>query len=285
MNFNLYWYLGLGFLSLILMIFVYCKKRNIHSLLQLLIMIQVAYLIETVIYVFLGSYLYHPKLIRYNAYYDSHMGALISNLITIPVLATFISTFQLNGVWIICCIGLLAAIEWLFVKLQIYSLHWWRIEYTSLGLLLYFPLAKVLYKQILRPLKGFLHSLFLFLCITPILGSGEFFPLFFFNSRVYLPGWFKNIYYDTSAFAVVYYLGISLFLVVMAELRWKHKGSKYVLTAVVILTSAFTLRKTGILYSFVWWDQWFYVLYPLIILRIAAVISKRLSTGSTISST
>ncbi|WP_248925168.1 hypothetical protein [Paenibacillus hamazuiensis] len=279
MSFNAFWYLGLTALSLALLTFMFYKKRNNRTLIQFLVVIEIAYLIEAVIYVFLGSYTYHPKLIKHNAYYDSHMGALASNLITIPVLATFISVFQLGWGWIISCIGFLAAIEWLFVKLQIYTLHWWRIEYTALGLLIYFPLTKMLYRRVLHPFHGILHSVFLFLCIAPISGTLQFLPFMFFSNREYIPGWYKDLYVDTSAFGDVYYVCESLFLVFMTKRKWTHRWLKYAVTALFFAAVTVILKKVGILHSYVWWDPWVYILYPLAILKFAEVIGERLSSS------
>jgi hypothetical protein len=247
-----------------------------HTLFQFLVLVEIAYLIEAVIYIFLGSYLYHPRIIKYNTYYDSHLGALTSNLIAVPVAATIISAFQLSWVWIILATVLLAGTEWLFVELHIYTLHWWKIEYTVIGLLIYFPLAKIIYRRILHSLNGFLHSVFLFLCIGPISGTLHFLPIMFFSNRVYQPGWYENQSYDTSAFSIVYYISICIILVVLVKLIWIHKWLKFLLTVMVTLTMTYTLKKVGILFSTVWWDTWFYVLFPLFLLMIAEAFSKRL---------
>ncbi|CAN7273381.1 hypothetical protein LJR153_001298 [Paenibacillus sp. LjRoot153] len=227
---------------------------------------EIAYLIEAVIYIFFGSYLYHPKIIKYNTYYDSHLGALTSNLFAVPVVATIISVFQLSWVWIILATVLFGGIEWLFVELQIYTLHWWRIIYTVIGLLVYFPLSKIIYRRILNSLNGFLHSIFLFLCIGPISGTLHFLPIMFFSNRVYTPGWYENQSYDTSAFSVVYYISICIILVVLVKLIRIKKWLKIVMTIMVTLTVTYSLKKVGILFSTVWWDSWYYMLFPLPVL-------------------
>lgn len=127
MEYNSYWYLGLGILSILLLIYVYKNSRSPRSLLLFIAMIGLGYMIETVIYNFRHSYLF------------------------------FISLF--------------AGIEWTFLKSNIYSHNWWRIGYTTFGLLVFFPLAKIFYQLLSRSLKGFVHSLLLFLIIG---GSGIF---------------------------------------------------------------------------------------------------------------
>jgi hypothetical protein len=279
MSFNSYWYFGLSFLSLSLLAYTCIKKRNPRILLLFLAMAELAYLIEAFIYIFHQSYLYHPDIIHHNAYYDSHLGALTSNMMVIPAVATFLAAFRVSRLWTLGLIAIIAGIEWLFVKLGIYTLHWWRIEYTSLGLVFYFALAKVMYRVMLQPLKGVLHALCLYLCIAPLSGTLQFLPFMFFSNRVYRPGWFEDPAYDTSAFGVVYYLCISILFVVLVKLRWKHSWVKYLLIGAIVIGVTFGLRAAGILRSQVWWDPWIYSLFPLLLLPAAEAISKRLVSG------
>lgn len=238
-----------------------------------------AYLIEAVIYIFMGSYLYHPMFIKHNYYYDSHMGALTSNLFIIPVLATLVAMFHLKPIWILFIIGCLWGVEWLFVELKIYTLNWWRIPYTSSGLLLFFPLSKIIYKRILQPLKGFKHSLILFLCIGPLSGTLQYLPFMLFSSRSYLPGWYKDPSYDTSAFGIVIYIFNSILQVIIVKLPWNTAWIKYSLLEVIIIAETLFLKEVDILQSHVWWDQWFYIAYPLVIFRFASFISEKISNG------
>lgn len=279
MHFNSYWYWALAFFSLILLIFI-CLKRGVrNTLLLFLAIVECTYLIEAVIYIFLGCYQYYPMIIKNNSYYDSHMGAIMSNLFTIPVLAALIAVFRLKFSWILLIIALLAGIEWLFLKLGIYTQYWWRTYYTTLGLLIYFPFSKIVYKQILKPLKNFKHSLFLFLCISPILGTMHFLPFMLFSSRSYIIGWFKDPSYDTSAFAVIYYILNAILQVILVKIHWNNSLTKYILMLTILFTETYILKRLGILQSFVWWDQWLYILFPTVILRLTNYASKKLATG------
>lgn len=279
-HFNAYWYLGLSALSLALMVYVCVKKGAARSLLLFLIVTELAYLVEGQIYINFGSYTYYPKILH-NAFYDSHMGALTSNMFTLPVLATFIGTFQLNWGWMLFFVGLMAGVEWLFINLGIYILHWWRIEYTAIGLMVFFPLAKVVYRMILKPLKGFLHSVFLFLCISPLSGTIDFLAFMLFSSRFYHPGWFDNPARDTSSFAIFYYWFVNILLVILIKYPWKRKWLKYILLAIILSIITLILKGIGILESRLWWDQPFYILFPLLMLRLGEGFSHRLAKGDT----
>jgi hypothetical protein len=279
MEYNSYWYLGLGTLSILLLIYVYLKTRSKRGLLLFISMVGLGYLIETVIYNFGHSYQYYPKLIKHDSFYDSNMGAIASNALALPVVATFIATLRKGWIWMLLFISLFAGIEWTFLKLNIYSHNWWRIIYTSLGLLVYFPLAKVFHQLLSNPLKGFLHSLFLFLIVGPFSGSFHIMPIMFLSNRYYDLGWFDSHSQDTTAFSALFYLGACLFYVWITKRQWKIKWVKYVLTPFLMYTVNVILQKGEILHSQVWWDAWYYPILSVILLKLTVSISKHLSNG------
>lgn len=279
MNWNSYWYLGLCSSCLLILTAAFITRRNVHTLLHFLVMVEIAYLIEAVIYIFLGSYEYRPGLIMSNEFYDSHMGAITSNLITVPTLGLLIGLFQLGWGWIILLIGVLAFVEWLFVREGIYTLYWWRIEYTSLGLLFYFPASRLIHRHLVKPVKGLAHTLFLFLSIGPLSGTLHFLPFMLFSCRMYRPGWYEDAAHDTSAFGIIYYLSIVLFITILAEIRSMPRWMKYVSLELVLMGVTILLAKAHILYSLVWWDPWIYLSFPLGVLWIAETFSSRLTCG------
>lgn len=242
-------------------------------------MIGIGYLIEIVIYIFLGSYQYYPKFIAHDPYYDSNTGAIASNALALPAAATFIAVFRLRWIWLIFFTSLFVGIEWLFLNLGIYTHNWWRLAYTALGLPVYFAVAIKLYPLILRPLKGVIHFLILLLIIGPVTGTLHILPIMFFSNRYYRPGWFENQAHDTTAFSAVYYMCASTLLIVMVKLHWKYEWLKYVLILTVVMIMTIVLKAAGILYSLVWWDPIYYVLLPIVVLIIAEAVNKRLSIG------
>ncbi|CAH1229787.1 hypothetical protein PAECIP111891_06548 [Paenibacillus allorhizoplanae] len=280
MSHNSYWYIGLSLISLTLLAYICFKKNTIRSFLHVLIMVQIAYSIETVIYIYLGSYQYHPKIIKNFAYYDSNIGALASNMLAVPVAATFLTTFRLGWFWKIVFIGFFAGVELLFVKLHIYTLYWWRIEYTSLGLPVYFMVAKWIYPYLLHPLKGWLHSLLLFMCTAPFLGTFHIIPIMVFQNRFYHPGWFTDPAHDTTAFASIYYVFGTLIVITLVKLQWKQGWIKLCVLTASFYILTLVLKNSEILDIRIWWDPYYYVLFPLLIYVISRAISKRLSFGA-----
>jgi hypothetical protein len=278
-SFNSYFYLGLVFFSLVLLTYTWMKSRSVRSLMHFLAMVGLGYAIEGVIYVLLGSYQYMPEIIQHNSYYDSNLGAVASNTLALPVTATFLSVFRLRWVWIAAFTLLFVGIEWLFLELNIYIHYWWTLGYTALGLPIYYATAKMIYKQLLHPIQGFLHSIILLLMLGAISGTLHILPILFFENRFYEPGWFENSARDTTAFSFLYYSCISLICIVLVRLQWIPKWLKYTVMAVLICTVTVILTKVGILHSLIWWDQPYYVLLPCLVLGIGEVVSKRLSNG------
>lgn len=278
MSSNSYWYLGMSFICIILQVIVFYRKRSVHTYMQFFIGVELLYIVEAVIYIFNGSYEYHPNLLS-NRYYDSHLGALTSNLISIPSLALILSVFQLGWFWIVGFIALLAGIEWLFVELHIYSLYWWRIGYTSLGLLFYFPLIKKMYPWMLKARKGVSRAFLLFLCLGPFSGTVQFLPFMLFSSRVYRPRWFSDPAYDTSAFGIVYYLSAVLVTTLLLMVSWKYRWIKYACLETILIIATVLLKQNGILISQIWWDVYLYLLFPLLILMIGEILGKHLARG------
>ncbi|MFE8697754.1 hypothetical protein ACFYKT_15550 [Cytobacillus sp. FJAT-53684] len=274
---NSYWFLALIISSIIIFIFILFKRRNTETLFLLLAMIGLGFIIETVIFTFLGSYEYYPNFIKDHPYYDNNLGAFTSNAFALPVIATLISTFSLNWIWMIVFAGVFVSIEWLFLKLQIYSHNWWKLGYTGFGLPIYFATAKVFYQWILNLSKGFKQNLILYLIIGAISCSTHLLPIIFFSNRIYSPGWFANLEHDTTAFSVIFYLCDSLYYCLIININWKKKWVKYALTGLLMYAVNQLLVSFGILQSLVWWDPFYYIGLPLLLIFLTGIIDKRLS--------
>lgn len=279
MDNNSYWYIGLVILSILLLIFIFVKTKNPRILMHFIAIVGLGFMIEAVIYNLLDSYRYYPKIFKHNPYYDSNMGAVASNAFALPAVATFVSVFRTNWIWMLFFVILIHWIEWFFLKLHIYSHNWWNSWFTSFGLPFYFITAKILYQKLLKPMKGFLHSLTLFLIVGPFSGMFHIMPIMVFSNRYYQLGLFEDRYQDTTAFAAIYYLSASFIYVLMTKIQWRAAWMKYVTTVIFFAIVTFLLKIVGILHSQVWWDPWYYTCLPIILLAITQSISKHLYKG------
>ncbi|MGE6256651.1 hypothetical protein ACQKCU_01890 [Heyndrickxia sporothermodurans] len=274
MNFNTYWYFGLLILSLLLLGFTYMKKRSKQIFYLYLTMIGYGYIIETTIFNFLGSYNYYPHIVKYPSFYDNNLGAFFSNAFALPASATFIATFHLKWGWMFFFSGIFVGIEWLFMKLNIYSHNWWKLLYTGLGIPFYFAMGKLFFKRIQFPVKGFIQYLIHFLSVSGIYGSAHILPIIFFKNRVYQPGWFVDQGRDSIAFAAIFYLYASLLFCLVVNIHWKTKWTKYILTAFIMLIATLILKQIGLLYSLVWWDTVYSIGLSLLMIKIAQALKN-----------
>lgn len=277
LNYHSVWYIALVAASSFLFLYTYYKKRNQPVFLLLLAAIGFGYIIEGVIYNFLQSYVYYPRIITSNPTYDSNLGAIASNAFVLPVVGVFLATFRKNWRWLLFFSLLLICIEWLFQELSIYKHNWWRNEFTFFGLLfVYFPIIKLLYRWLLNKQKGIRHFVLLFLIVSPILGTMHMLPIMFLSNRYYDLGWYENVFEDTNAFAAVYYICIGLYVATLAIWKNNHKWLKYLVLIISLYSITRFLLLTGILHVFIWWDPYFYITFPAIVLILAEKISKKL---------
>lgn len=279
MSSNAYWYIGLSLVSLVALTFVLARAKTMRAVFLLLIMTQMAYLIETAIYIYGGSYIYRPGFLKDSAYYDSNMGALASNMLVIPTAALVIAVYRLRRKGIAASIALIGAIEWLWVKLGLYTLYWWRLEYTAVGLMMYFPFSRIVYGRLRRPATGLLHSALLFLCIAPILGTLHIMPIMLFMNRGYEPGWYADPARDTTAFSSIYYVVMTVVIVTAMKMRRGASWMKALAIALFILAVTGILNETGLLRVHAWWDPWYYCLFPPAVYWLLKPISARLAGG------
>ncbi|WP_419393222.1 hypothetical protein [Cytobacillus praedii] len=275
--YNSYWFLALIISSFITFCFILLKKRNTESLFLLLTMIGFGFIIETVIFNFLGSYDYNPNFIKHNSFYDNNLGAFASNAFALPVIATLIATFHLSWIWLFLFSGLFVGIEWLFLKLNIYSHNWWRLAYTGFGLPFYFATAYIFRNWIVHPVNEIKHFLQLYLIIGSISCSLQILPIIFLSNRVYTPGWFEDQGRDSIALAAIFYLCATLYYCLIIKVNWKMKWVKYALTGILMYTVDQVLISLDLLHSLVWWDQMYYVCLSLLLILLTGIIDRRLS--------
>ncbi|MFC4104226.1 hypothetical protein [Paenibacillus xanthanilyticus] len=279
MSSNAYWYIGLSIVSLLVLTIALARAKSLRAVFHVFMMTQMAYLIETVIYIFGSSYFYRPGFLKDSAYFDSNMGALTSNMLVIPTAALVIAVYRLRWKGIAVAIALIGAIEWLWVELGLYTLNWWRIEYTAIGLTMYFPFARLVYDRLRRPAAGILHSSLLFLVVAPILGTLHIVPIMLVMNRSYDPGWFGDPPHDTTAFSSVYYVVMALVIVTTMKIQRGHTWVKFLAIASFIFIVTRVLLATELLRIHVWWDPWYYCLFPSTAYLLLKPVSARLARG------
>lgn len=255
--------------------FFHLRDWNVFVL--YLIMVGYGYLIEFIIYILLGSYQYYPKIMPKQPYFDSNLGAIASNFLSLPVSAVMIAMYRLGWGTIALCVLLFAGIEWLFVELGIYRHNWWHIGYTSLGLPTYYLIAKCWSRWLKNPLKGFRKAVLLFFIIGTITSNFQVLGFMILQTRSYHVGWFADPAHDTTAFAAVYYLSVSLFFTLVLMLRNTYPKIKFILAMAFVLSVSLTLKHIGIIKVHVWWDLPFMLVACSLALWLSGLAAARLS--------
>lgn len=68
--------------------------------------------------------------------------------VIVPVIATAFVVLRLRKMWAIAIALFLTGIEWLFLKLDIFDHHWWKLPYTTASVLILLGIARLLDNKI-----------------------------------------------------------------------------------------------------------------------------------------
>lgn len=201
------------------------------------------YVFEFTIFVWHNSYSYSPHIVGIS-YYDNVLGAVISNLLAVPIAATYVAAFRLSWWWIVCLAFAYGGIEWTFLQLGIYEHDWWRTVYTILALVLFFRFAR----QWPIWLSSHNHALmFVTLAMfTWSIVATLVYSLALAGIRIFKIGLFEDPYHDDIFFSAIYgfFKAIVLTTGVTASRRhWKKAASLLVILAAHIILMRLEVLK------------------------------------------
>lgn len=183
------------------------------------------YIFELIIFVLLNSYIYKPGILH-NSFYDSALGAIVSNGFIVPSTCAFIAVYGVRFRWILLIAAGFMGIEQAFIHLGIFEHHWWRTIYTGIGLTLLFPMGKWLWNSLLRPDQPYLFRVVMLYVINVSLqGTVMSCFLLIFYRIGFRPGWFEDPARDNLAFATLIVHIDSVLFALLVSLRgnriWK----------------------------------------------------------------
>lgn len=232
------------------------------------------YVFEFFIFVWKDSYRYSPHLLKI-PYYDNVLGAIFSNLLSVPVAALYIAVCHLSWRWIVCLALAYGGVEWLFVHLGIYQHHWWRTWYTILALLLFFRLARQWPIWLAERSRAF--QFVTLLMFTWSVAATYMYLLGVAGIRIYHIGYFQDPYHDDIFFSAMYgFFKAAVLSVTVTVTRhlWGRLGS-----LIIIFVADLILMQLGILRSIVpLWQYWLiYASCCLFVLWLAAVSNRKLA--------
>lgn len=120
-----------------LLIWTIVKKREPGLILVFFTYVGMGFVVEFIIMVLFDSYEYKPNLLEV-PYYDNVMGAVVSDIISVPVISLVVATYRLRFWWIVLFAAGFGLIEKVFRITGVYETNWWRISYTVGGFVLVF---------------------------------------------------------------------------------------------------------------------------------------------------
>lgn len=160
-------------------------------------------------------------------FYDSALGAVVSNGFIAPSACVFIATFGVGFWWILLIVAGFMGIEEIFIYLGIYEHYWWKTIYTGISFTILFSTGKWLWHKINNSNHSYFFRLIvLYLINVSLQGSVIFFYIVLFHHIEYRPGWFEDPSRDNIAFATLFvHIDSTLFaLVVSLRAHWLWKA-------------------------------------------------------------
>ncbi|MGP4040762.1 hypothetical protein ACTWP4_12835 [Gracilibacillus sp. D59] len=215
-------YLILTIVSITILTIIMVHKRQFGLTVLFLCFSGIVYIAELFVMIIGNSYFYSPEVLSVQ-YYDNVLGAIVSNLFVIPTLGVVAAVYQLRLRWFILFAVTLVGVEWLFEWLDIYHANWWRKEYTFIGTLFFFSLAKFWMRALQLGTKW---SRFLSLWMQGWCGAATIMYIMSVASiRLYQFGFFENVYRDgifiSAIMGLIKGLLFAVAVILFRKLRWR----------------------------------------------------------------
>lgn len=265
---NFFPYLLLVVAAVSIMIYLLVRTKNGYAIVLSLSLSGLIFLFEYVILILLDSYQYMPKVLA-NPFLDSIMGAIVSNLFIVPVLAAAFVILRLRKMWAVAIALFLTGIEWLFLRLDIFEHHWWRLPYTTASVLILLGTAWLLDRKIAQGNRSF-RFIFLFTFSFWWIDTSTF-VLLLSGIRHYAAGVFEEPAKDDILLHVPY--SFLKTLLIFSVIWFTRKIYWLIGALLVIFTSTFLLIRMEVLKLFI--PEWLYfIIYAICCLLAVFVIYR-----------
>ncbi|MDP4162203.1 MAG: hypothetical protein Q8898_03785 [Bacillota bacterium] len=141
----------------------------------------------------------------------------------VPMIAVFLTSFNLSFVWYFLSALLLIGIEWMFVRFGLYVQHWWNYFYTFIFLLACF-FSTLKWQTMLDRPRNSVKFWTMYLCIVFIEDTVTFYRVALFHTNLYSPGWFSDPIRDHIAGNAVATFVFSIFVTIGIFYRFRWYG-------------------------------------------------------------
>ncbi|MDR4887312.1 hypothetical protein RGU12_07035 [Fredinandcohnia sp. QZ13] len=224
MSLSAWAYLILMIVGLVVLCFSYWKIRSFRIFILYFTVTGVTLLFDYFIYLWANSYVYKLNVLHNEL--DSHLGAMVNGLV-LPSFAVLFVVMRCRWYWSIPLAIFFTLIELIFTKWGIFETNWWKPGYTTIGLMIYFPVARLWWNHLK---KKWIHFGSLLLSFY-----GIFIPIHFlhhavFKMRTYHVAWIEQLQSGSSAFTTITGL---IFAIVLAYLSIVNARSRWFLFIIV----------------------------------------------------
>lgn len=162
---NTIWYVLLGILTLIELIFVMVRveKRRLTFAFYLTIL-GIAFFLETIIFIFMHAYAYYPMILKNPPMpIDDMLMENIFSQTSVSATALLIAVLNLKYYWFVIFAVIYGIVEELFLSLGIYSHNWYQTWMTIVSFPIYFWIVKKMYEKIIRGIKPLFYYGYIYL--------------------------------------------------------------------------------------------------------------------------
>ncbi|QKS46094.1 hypothetical protein HUB94_17885 [Paenibacillus cellulosilyticus] len=270
---NAVWFIGLAVLSIMIIFYTLWKKKDLKLLVLFLGLDALGAFFENVVYLGLNAYEYYPQLLK-NPYYDMTLGAFISQYFFVPAISLYYVAFRLTSRWSFIFAAIIAAIELLFLRLDIYKNNWWDTSYTFVGLLLFFWISKKWYNFIIQASSRFIRFITV-VCIAYSM-NGDLIVIPVFSDHYHFDvDWFNDPTRSSLAVIVLYQTIRACLIAIVCFYRFNW--TLQALAPILLLASyLFFIHLHIFTFKFVW-DLYYLSVADIVVLICCNYLNKELS--------
>jgi hypothetical protein len=184
----------LGIISFLILTVTFFQRRQ-KTLLLLLSSIGIAYVFEYFVLNIFKMYRYFPNVFK-NKWIDSVFGALLSQSVFVPIVATYLALNNRGWKWRIGASLLFGIIERLFIKLRLFKNKTWKTSYTIISLPFYFFVVKKWWEGLQIQQTKIITILSVFFCYWVNYTNVYFFLLAFSKKFFFRIGFLRDKYQE-----------------------------------------------------------------------------------------
>lgn len=248
---NLFWYILIGIIALVVSTCVIYKKRNTFKVSDLLV-----FYIFTAGFSWIGEFLvlglfnaYRYKLNIYSSPWAENLLAhLILNTTLYPTVALLMVTFSYRYIYIGIAAMIFTVIEFIFIKLGIYEHHWWRYYMTTITVIGILLIANKVFKKIQEKCTGKVRAIIFFFGAMLIIHLPAPILLLLWKQRYkigFVDNLFGDVYLSSLIIIFIYHLIecslVVIFTCILKKWYWK------VMPFIISITMQSLFLKMGIL--------------------------------------